>query len=325
MSHEIDMSNERANIAFTGSRNKIWHSLGTEMKDDQPLEDWIVQAGLDWDIQESPVYFNNGSVNSADDYVGYSDRKVLYRSDTKSPLSVVGKDFKVVQPKQIVEFFRDLIAQNNMKLNTAGSLFGGKRFWALAELGKEAQITEGDLIRGYLLLITSADGSLCTTGKFVSERPICNNTVSIALRENTKHLVKVSHRSEWDADKVKIDLGLMDESWFNFISNMRKLANTKATDKVAEEFYQKLVFEHKKEDPTRAELRKVEKLMDFYKNGAGSELSTGSYWGLLNGLTEMFTHGSGRKDSSHQFFDANIAGYQDNMKNKGMDLLLSMV
>ena len=320
MSHELDMTTGQAACAFTGSRENLWHHLGQEMAEDQPIEEWIVQSGLDWTVEQSDVAYKAGSK-----YIQYPDRKVLYRSDTKTPLSVVSKDFKVVQPKQIVEFFRALVEQHDMKLSTAGSLFGGRKFWALAELGKSAEIVSGDKIDGYLLLTTAVDGSLRTTGKFVSERVCCQNTLSIALAEGNKTVVAVSHRSEWDAEQVKVDLGLIDEGWFNFIKKMRKLAETPITEKQVKSFYQHLIFEEKKLEPTRAELRKVEKLIDLYQNGMGADLGRGSAWNALNAVTEMYTHGTGRKDPSAQMWDSLVVGAQDNLKTKAMNMALALV
>jgi len=34
-----------------------WHGLGNELTSNQPLEVWARQAGLDWQIQESPVRY----------------------------------------------------------------------------------------------------------------------------------------------------------------------------------------------------------------------------------------------------------------------------
>jgi phage/plasmid-like protein (TIGR03299 family) len=174
-------------------------------------------------------------------------------------------------------------------------------------------------------LTTAVDGSLKTTGKFVSTRAICNNTLSIALAEGNKTVVAVSHRSEWDAEQVKVDLGLIDEGWFNFIKQMRKLAETPITGKQAEFFYQDLIFENKKPEPTGAELRKVGKLLDLYHNGMGAELGNGTAWNALNAVTEMFTHGTGRKDPSAQMWDSLVVGAQDNLKTKAMNMALAMV
>jgi phage/plasmid-like protein (TIGR03299 family) len=319
MAHQLDMSNDRANMAFTGERTKIWHGLGFQMEDDMPLDEWKIQAGLNWEVKESEVAFNNGEI-----YVPYSDKKVLYRSDTKEALSVVGKDFKIVQPAEVLEFFRDLVENNDMKLSTAGSLFGGKRFWALAELGKETKVIGDDTIHGNLLLTTALDGTLATTAKFVSTRTVCSNTLTIALNEANRTLVKTSHRSQWDPTQVKIDLGLLDQSWSNFITNIKKMASTKISKSDARQFYQEMVFDKKKEEASRAEIRKVDKLVNLYENGIGAEYAPSTMWNLLNSITEMYTHGSGKRDSSHQFWSSTY-GMEDQIKSDAYNKVLELI
>lgn len=320
MAHEIDMSNNRANMAFIGQRSKIWHGLGIQLDENSSIETWIKESGLDWSVKESDVFFNTDI-----DLSKFNTKKVLFRSDTLQPLSIVGDQFKIVQPVQIVEFFRDLVEKHDMKLSTAGSLFGGKRFWALAELGKEIEIVNGDLVKGYLLLTTSVDGTLKTTGKFISERVVCNNTLSIALNESTKNVVAVSHKSEWDPDLVKVDLGLLDSAWYTFINNMRKLANTPVNNQQAKQFYQEMIFKNQKQEPTGTEIRKVDDLLRLYQKGIGYEYSAGTAWGVLNAMTQMWTHGTGRKQSSTQFWDSNVSGTQNQMKTKGLNKLLELV
>jgi phage/plasmid-like protein (TIGR03299 family) len=322
MAAEIDMSNNRANMAFSGSRTQIWHGLGSEMTEGQSVDEWIVQAGLDWKIEQSPVTYGVGESQKT-----FPDKQVLYRSDTQEALAVVSDSFKIVQPREVVEFFRELVEKNDMKLSTAGSLFGGKKFWALAELGKDSNITDGDVVKPYLLLTTAADGTLKTTGKLTCTRTVCNNTITIALAEQSKSVVAISHRSEWDPDLVKVNLGLMEESWYNFISNARKMASKKITDKQAETFYQELVFNSEREEPSRVEVRNVQRLMDLYKNGQGSEMTNGTLWGVLNGATELWTHGvvGSKRSVSSQFWDSEIGGGQHDSKVKAYDKALAMV
>jgi hypothetical protein len=60
-------------------------------------------------------------------------RSVLYRSDTKAPLSIMSSErFKIVQPEEVISFYEDLVAVAGFRLHTAGSLLGGKKIWALA-------------------------------------------------------------------------------------------------------------------------------------------------------------------------------------------------
>lgn len=60
----------------------------------------------------------------------------VYRSDTKAPLSVVSSRYQVVQPREVLEFYRDLTQVSGYSLETAGVLKGGRKFWALARTGQ---------------------------------------------------------------------------------------------------------------------------------------------------------------------------------------------
>ncbi len=326
MAAEIDMSNNRANMAFTGSRDKIWHGLGTELQQDASVDEWITSAGLDWDVVPAEVQYTIPGVAPLfiPDVKTMSDRKVLFRSDTKDPLAVVGKDFKVVQPRQVVEFFRDLVEKNNMTLSTAGSLFGGRKFWALAELGKDFEVVSGDKVKGHLMLTTAVDGSMKTVGKFVSTRVVCNNTLNVALGEKGKNVVQVSHRSEWDPDTVKVELGLMDGAWLQFIQDVRKLSATKISNDKAYNFLSKVVFDKPTEPLTKVQERKIDNLMDLYKGqGMGADMASGTLWGVLNAITQQYTHGTGKRDTSHQFWDSEFSVY-GKMKDKAFQQALAM-
>lgn len=98
---------------------------------------------------------------------GDAENKVLYRSDTKAPLAVVSKRFLVVQPGEILEFYRDLTAVNGFELETAGVLREGRKFWALARTGQSTVLKGRDRVDGYLLLATACDGTLATTAQLL--------------------------------------------------------------------------------------------------------------------------------------------------------------
>ena len=85
-----------------------WHGLGNRLSPKQPLEVWAKQAGMDWQIRESPVYYIADSNEGIGMTSLYEDQKVLYRSDTEAALSVVSQRYQVVQPSEILEFYRDL-------------------------------------------------------------------------------------------------------------------------------------------------------------------------------------------------------------------------
>jgi len=324
MSHELTVREDGSvEFAFIGSRDAIWHGLGNELPENASIEEWKKVAGLDWTVERSDVFFDYTN-DQGYQVVPFPGKKVLYRSDTKAPLSVMGESFKIVQPGEVLEFFRDLVALNGMKLSTAGTLFGGKKFWALAEVGKETKINGNDEVRGNLLLTTSVDGTQSTTAQFVSTRVVCNNTLNVALREGGK-VIRKTHHAEFDAKSVKIDMGVLDDSWVVFINKINKLAETPMADQQVNEFFKKLVFDPKlsEEDQKWGATRRLDRLLSLYNEGAGADMAKGTAWGALNAVTNMYTHGTGRRDQSAQFADS-FTGASSDMKDRAMEELLAL-
>lgn len=140
-----------------------WHGLGNRLSPRQPLEVWAQQAGMDWQIKESPVHFMTESLDSLASIHSFPEQKVLYRSDNKAALSVVSQRYQAVQPCAVLEFYRDLTEYSGYELETAGVLKGGRKFWALARTGQATALKGNDQVNGYLLLATSCDGTLATT------------------------------------------------------------------------------------------------------------------------------------------------------------------
>ena len=122
MAHLIDT------MAYTGQTP--WHGLGNQLPEKQSLDIWQQAAGMDWTIEQSDVMFNVAS--DALHIRPYSDSKVLYRSDTLAPLSVVSSRYNVVQPHEVLHFYQDLVEACGFELETAGSLKGGRKLCALA-------------------------------------------------------------------------------------------------------------------------------------------------------------------------------------------------
>src|SRR3990167_503820 len=94
MSHLIDMSNNRANIAYIGE--KPWHGLGQELTPGADIATWQREAGLEWVANKTPVRYENGELHA------FAGKNVLFRSDTGAPLSIVSDDYHEVQPADIM-------------------------------------------------------------------------------------------------------------------------------------------------------------------------------------------------------------------------------
>lgn len=299
MAAEIDMSNGRANIAFAGSRNAIWHGLGQELSGDADLDVWTREAGMNWDIEYSPVIFESGQPD-----LGVFDGKVvLYRSDNRNPLSIVSSKYKVVQPKEVMEFFRDLTEDLGMEMSTAGCLFDGRKFWALADTGEAGVVLKKDLVKGYLLLTSSCDGTSPTVAMFTSIRVVCNNTLTWSLQGTSGNRAAVRHRKTFSPTDVKRQLGLVHGSWNEFMESVGVLSKVKMTEKDSMKFIKDLIVKPYKE-PTEAEVRKIDKIYDIGINGMGSDITRGTLWGVVNGVTEFVDHHSGGRSGDTKLWNS---------------------
>jgi len=208
MSHQIE------SMAYVNATP--WHQLGQRLDPGQPLQVWAQQAGMNFTILESQVEYQIPNDQNESGHRGVPDQKVLYRSDSGSPLSIVSARFQVVQPNQILEFYRDLTEVAGFELETAGVMKGGRKLWALARTNRSSALKGNDVMHAYLLLATGCDGTLATTAQFTSIRVVCNNTLAIAL-DQADSAVKVPHSTSFDAQAVKQQLGISVSTWDSFM------------------------------------------------------------------------------------------------------------
>jgi len=269
-----------------------WHGLGHQLPAQQPIEVWAQQAGMDWEIRETPVRFITGTAGNLGAIESFPDNKVLFRSDTNAPLSVVSQRYQVVQPREILEFYRDLTEISGFELETAGILKGGRKFWALARTGQSGTLKGKDVSRGYVLLATACDGTLATTAQFTSIRVVCNNTLAIALGKNDG-AVKVPHSTRFDAEAVKKQLGISVSGWKTFMDSMKALSERKMKNAEAQRFFLQVFTDAGNSRQGATNESAMAKSLSLYEGrGKGSTLPSaqGTAYGLLNAVTEFVDH-----------------------------------
>ena len=321
------MAHQVQQMAYVGSTP--WHKLGNVLPARQPIEVWAKQAGMDWNICETPVRFMAEQAGSLGSIHTFDDQKVLYRSDTKAPLSVVSGRYQVVQPRSVLEFYRDLTEVSGFELETAGVLKEGKKFWALAKTGKQAVLKGQDAIHGYLLLATSCDGTLATTATPTTIRVVCQNTLAIALNGATS-AIKVPHSTSFDPQAVKKQLGIAVSQWDAFIYRMKALSERKVKNHEAMNYFLKVMCNTDLHaDPAQGLVneRAMKKVQDLYEgNGKGALLDSakGTAWGLLNSVTEFVDH---EKRARSQEFRTDSAwfGQGAQLKQRALDHALQLV
>jgi len=310
-------------MAYVGRRP--WHRLGNQLERHQPIEVWRQKAGMDWKIEESEVHYMSWPTDTQGLIHSFSDQKVLYRSDTQAPLAVVSKRFQVVQPGEILEFYRDLTALHGFELETAGVLRGGRKFWALARTGQSTVLPGKDRVDGYLLLASACDGTLATTAQFTSVRVVCNNTLQIALNKG-EGVVKVPHRSTFNPEWVKGKLGLSVAAWGGFVDRMKVLCECPVDPDTVDGLLRR-VLTYGGANPNLVNEQAVAGTRALYEgagHGALLASSRGTAWGLLNSLTEYVDHHRRARSEDHRR-DAAWFGQGAAIKQRAWDEVMRLI
>ncbi|MFZ5722657.1 MAG: DUF932 domain-containing protein [Pseudomonadota bacterium] len=303
-----------------------WHGLGNQLTPKQPINVWAKQAGMNWEILEAPVCYLTGKAGGLRGIKQFNDHKVLYRSDSQAPLSVVSARYQVVQPREVLEFYRDLTEVSGFELETAGVLKGGRKVWALARTGQSVALKGNDITNGYVLLATACDGTLATTAQFTSIRVVCNNTLSIALDGKTG-AVKVPHSTRFDPQAVKKQLGLCVSSWDTFMVRLKALSERKVKTTEAQSYFLRVFSDENKVGAVQTSDRLMARAMTLFDGqGKGADLSSskGTAFGLLNAVTQFVDH-ERRARSTDNRLDSAWFGHGADLKQKALDQAIAMV
>jgi len=304
-----------------------WHGLGHQLPAKQPIEIWQKEAGMDWQIEETPVRFMADAIGNLGAIHSFPEQKVLYRSDTKTPLSVVSQRYQVVQPREVLEFYRDLSAISGFELETAGVLKGGKKFWALAKTGQSTAVKGNDTVNGYLLLATSCDGTLATTATPTTIRVVCHNTLAIALN-GASQAIRVPHSTRFDPQAVKQQLGIAVSQWDGFMYRMRTLAERKVKTHEAMNYFLRVLCDASSASDSTGlvnerALKKVQSLYDGQGRGSELDSARNTAWGLLNAVTEYVDHERRSRSIEHRM-DSAWFGQGATLKQRALDTALAL-
>jgi phage/plasmid-like protein (TIGR03299 family) len=268
-----------------------WHGLGNVMKPNMTREQWTRAADMGWEVVRVPSYYEYGGKRYPTEI-----RDNLIRSDEpQTVLGVVGVDYKPVQPKQVMDFFFDSTEKTDFEMETAGTLQEGRRLWGLARM-KDGDIVLGkkDRIKPYLLLATSTDGYSATFAAFTTVRVVCCNTLEAARRDIGKpdaNHVRVSHSVAFDPKAVRKMLSGAEKTYEAFRKDAMTLAKRKVSNQEAKAYFIDLLG---KKDSEKLDIndastfgKKMNKMLELFKNGPGAELDTSrdTAWGLVNAVT----------------------------------------
>jgi phage/plasmid-like protein (TIGR03299 family) len=183
-------------------REMPWHREGLILADyPGSWEEARTLAGLDWDPETSGVYTLSGiNLDGTPHYELIDGWKCIVRSDTGAILSINKETYTVIDHGEMGEIVEAVLAQPNVKWETAGVLDGGRAVWCLALLDEPITLP-GDQspTLPYLAITNRHDGTAACALRATAVRIVCANTFRAAELEGERTGTTFSfiHKSSW--------------------------------------------------------------------------------------------------------------------------------
>lgn len=304
-------------------RDVPWSGLGVQVMAEAATDEQVLrEAGLDWQVTLEPAYRENGG--------RVKDAFFPVRTDTGALLGnrTVGRLYRPIQNRDLVNFGSLLVDEFGAKWDTAGAFKGGSRVFASLRIPNTIEVQGKDAHDLYLLLQNFHNGGGSLGAYVVIIRAVCENTVNMAIgsaRTNwtLRHVMDLQGRVQDARDALGITFAYVDE--------YRNMAESLAVQTVDNDDILKVVESLLPGDPEKK--RGLEDLRDsllaHIRNSATIEGFEGTKYGLLNAVTEWGEWGRTMRrrqgtDPREQRFETNIGGFLQGFRDEALKAVASL-
>lgn len=298
MSHELEMVNGQASMAYVG--DVPWHGLGVRVGDNLTPHEMMEAAGLDWSVEKHDVYYRTPEGN----YIATPDKQALIRSSDGRYLDIVSDKWNPVQNDEAFEFFSEYTKAGGMSMHTAGSLKDGRIVWGLAKVNESFSLFGGkDEVESYLLLSNPHQFGRGVDIRFTPIRVVCNNTLSLSLEGKATLGISLNHRSEFNPERVREALAEASQKMESYREMSEFLTTKRYTqDSLFEYFtrvfpktnapskmsFQELMKSFK--DGDKVFSRNAQLAMEAIEEQPGAQYGRGTWYSAYNAVTYMTNH-----------------------------------
>ena len=331
MAHEIETQNGVA--SFASFREPAWHGLGTVFTEEKTTSEMLAAANLsNWNVrlEDMPI---PSHLTSDKDYQ-YVVRTNPTDNNQTDVLGVVGERYHVLQNEDLFSF-GDNILDGGGRWETAGSLKGGRQVFGSLALERETVLDPNgvaDVVKTYLLINTSHDGSIAIQASITPVRVVCANTLNVALnrtkkKDGVKQSFKIRHTQTANG-KVQIareTLGMANA----YMDEFDKMAQSLFAQEVSAKAFNDIILAAypKPDKDTKGAIKKWENKVDVINDiytGEFNGMIAGNAWGAYNALTERLDWYRSARGGSNESILASASGF-DPAINAEKNRLLTVV
>ena len=327
MAHNLETF-EDGSVAFASAREIAWHKLGTvtagAMTAEEALD--IAQLNSVVKVSENPVTVNIDGLTYQ-----LPNKFITYRDHPKkgiTPYGVVGNRYTPIQNHEAFSFLNHLVDESGAIFETAGSIGDGRQVFVSIKMPDSVKLSgNADLIDMYIMATNSHDGSKSFTAAVTPIRPVCTNTVAMALKSakskvTLKHTVGATHKVQ----QARELLGLVFEYQTEFQEEVERLLDESFTNSQFEQLVERIFPYTKGEDTSKRGVTKIDMKRDALLElwtAPTQKVVANTKWAAYNAVVEYADWVLPVRGANAEVARAEriVTGGVDFLKNRALSLL----
>lgn len=239
-------------------------------------------------------------------------RKYIMRDDG-TVIGHVGAGYELIQPVDAMAFFEPFLASGRVVLDSGGALAKGAKMFGLGRIvGAEGEVVRGDPVQQFLLAATAFDGSMSHVIKNTSIRPVCENTLAMAIAQTDRWLGFYGRHTRSLPDRIATVQVQLDRVLDGFKANLeilQALGRKQMTRQQMVAYIRRVIIPADqlaevaagKTELSGKMQAKLTSVIDLLENQRGLELvpaARGTAWQAYNAVTNYLTHEAGRNQDN---------------------------
>jgi len=262
-------------------------------------------AKLDWHVGSFPMYVKREMPDGTKYNIEVPNHALQLREDIDKVMSVTSSSYRPVQNNEMAEFCELLCEDNQVKVESAGSIRNGEKVWFLLKGDEFAVGKKDDAIFPYILVSNGHDGSTSFRVTPTTVRVVCSNTLHMVIGEGnrmTNSAISIRHTQQVKSRVAQARHALKhyQETTVANKKIMQELHSKPVTRENMEEFFLECYthdFEPIAADPKNAkEEKNRQKAKDTFQVVQArfeeeKKIAGDTYWNAFNAYSWTMQHG----------------------------------
>jgi phage/plasmid-like protein (TIGR03299 family) len=302
MAHAVEVG-ANGEQAFASFREPAWHGLGTVFFEEKSTREMLDAAYLsNWDVRLEAVPYPSDYNVITPSYMVLRDNPFDQGTDV---LATVGERYHVLQNEDLFDFGDALL--DGGRWETAGSIRQGRVVFGSLALERETVLDPNgvsDVVKSYLLVHTSHDGSTAVQASITPVRVVCQNTLNMAL-QGVKQSFKIRHTQTVGGKVMAAREALaLANTYLDEFDKEAKALIAKDITKAKFDAIVQAVYPRPEADAKGAVKKwenKVDLIEEIWTSDTNNMIAT-TAWGAFNAMTERldwFRKGRGERGAEN--------------------------